>query len=843
MSAAESSNYPAEWETTALLKDGATVQVRPIRPVDREALARFHSRQSRESIYFRFFRYRPELSEQELSYFTEIDYEDRMAFVAILGDEIVAVARYEKDPKANEAEVAFFVDDEHHGRGLATLMLEYLAEAGRRIELDGFTATVLSENYRMLRVFRHAGFDVSTRFEDGSISVDLGLVKTAEVRDKIEDRDRLARVESVRRVFSPSAISVVGASRTPGTVGHEFVKSVVQSGFSGTVTAVNPNADETIAGAPAVRSISDVKEMDLVVLAIPATQVLDAAKDSIEEGARTLLVAAGGFRDGGEDGADLEAQLFSLVRRHGVRLVGPMSYGLINTDPERPLSCEFFPIHVESGGVALLSQSGPLGAALLGHLNDQNIGVSTFLSLGDRADLSPGDLLEFWAEDDRTRIGALYLENLGNPQKFVTTGRRVSRRKPVVSLRPTNPHLSVVAESAGLILVDGVSELLDQIKLLDSQPVPLGNRVGLVSNMASVSRLAEVGCHKAGLEVVASVAVPHTATSSEFESRVVQTAVDAGVDSIIVAISPTLRLPRAEVNKILIDVDQAVDKPVVAVNLTGLPAREGPPVYAFPDEAVRALGRYTAYGDWLAAADSPELSLGDSQAEALSTFVHGLLGIQDPTDMRLGSEPMSEFVGLAGVSITASKRARSVSEAIEAGNELGFPVAVKADWLQPRTPGQLGGTVLDVADVAALTDLLQSWRLDEGREVVVQPMTMPGRHLSVCFQQRPDQGSTMSVSLGGAAAAGMAPLFELALPATHAEIDALVTSVPGLRAGEADQLRWFVSQTARVATACKEISAWEMNPVLVSDTHAAAVEASVSLRSWPEDPLRNVRHL
>ncbi len=291
--------YPEQWETDALLKDGATVRVRPIRPDDSDRMERFHNRQSQESIYFRFFRFRPQLNEKELIRFTTVDYVERMAFIALIGDEMVAVSRYEGENSTdNSAEVAFFVDDAHHERGLATLMLEYLAQRARAQGITTFTATVLPENYRMLAVFKGAGFDVTSRFEDGAIAVTLGIGNPRAAQGAIDSRDQLSRSRAVERFFEPTSVAVVGAGRTPGSVGHELLRSIVEGGYQGRVVAINPHAKRKILGVETTASITDLEEpVELAIVAIPAESVVAAVEECIAAGVKALVIVSAGFTD------------------------------------------------------------------------------------------------------------------------------------------------------------------------------------------------------------------------------------------------------------------------------------------------------------------------------------------------------------------------------------------------------------------------------------------------------------------------------------------------------------------------------------------------------------------
>jgi succinyl-CoA synthetase alpha subunit/RimJ/RimL family protein N-acetyltransferase len=431
--------YPSRWEADVLLADGATVHVRPIRPDDADRLVAFHNRQSSESIYFRFFSPRPRLSERDVERFTHVDYDDRMAFVAILADQVIGVARYDREPDTSRAEVAFFTDDQHHGRGLATILLEYLAAAARERGITDFTAQTLPQNRKMLGVFKQAGFAVSTRFDEGVIDVRLGLEPTLEARAKIEERERRAESRSIERLLAPNSVAVIGAGRQRGGLGHEIVRNLVAGGFDGPVYPVNPTATH-VASMPTYSTVLDVPDpVDLAIIAVPASEVLEVVQRCVDKGVQGLVIISAGFAETGPDGAEEQRKVLELARRHGLRLIGPNCMGVINTAPRVSMRATFAPVQPEPGGVAFLSQSGTLGTAILETMGELGLAVSTFVSLGNKADVSANDLLQYWEQDERTDAVLLYMESFGNLRNFSRIARRVGRVKPIVTVTSGGP--------------------------------------------------------------------------------------------------------------------------------------------------------------------------------------------------------------------------------------------------------------------------------------------------------------------------------------------------------------------------------------------------------------------
>ncbi len=874
--------YPFEWETDVVVSDGATVRFRPIKPEDRAALVAFHSRQSAESIYFRYFRFRPELSDKELDYFTNVDYEKRMAFVAMVGDEIVAVARYESgDPEKNiprRPEVAFFVDDAHHGRGLATLLLEYLAAVARRKDLDGFTATVLAENYGMLRVFRKAGFEVSTKFADGVIVVTLGIELTREGAAAIDARDRRAQARSIARLLEPSSVAVIGASRSTTSVGHQLAQSVANAPFAGPAYAVNPAAAadgvQEIGGLPVVARLQDIEgDIDLAVVVAPADQLEVIVEECAAKGVKGLLIGTAGFSDSSPGGgAQRERQIVSLARGHGMRVIGPSSYGVINTDPAVNLRAVFAPVAVPGeGGVAVLSQSGPLGAAVLNEMSRFGLGISSFVAVGNRADVSTNDLLQYWAADDRTRVICLYQPNIGNPRNFSRIARYVSGIKPIISVEPQDPAMVELLTQSGVIVVGRVSELIEQAQVIVDQPMPQGNRVAIVSNASSAASLAAAACRREGLEVVVpsgvaggpaadavlvadadTLSVARGAGPETYEQVVVAAALSAEVDMVLLAIIPTITLTLEKLGQLLERVNRAVDKPMVATGLVdpSLLSVPGLPSFTFPEQAARVLGNSAKNARWRSLhrgtpieADASFLdlvedtigdALGDDDERLLTMTDKGLLRLLDALEL-----PVAPFISVV-----------DAQAAVAAAEKLGFPVVLKAGGLPNRKSGEAGGTALDLHTAEEVS---QSYaRMSETFEgdflpAVVQATAPTGSHLAVELNQDTLAGARLVIGIGGASARSIASVSTSILPTSESDLDRLLAEpwladlIPTPAAKFA--LRDLLARLAVVADATPDVASIRFNPVLLSNTDAVPVEARILLRRWPRDPLADVRHL
>lgn len=880
--------YPQEWETDVVLSDGSTASVRPIRADDTVLLNDFHLRQSQESVYFRFFRYRPELSDKELAYFTTIDYDKRMAFVALVGGELVAVARYETwnspaHPGKRIGEVAFFTDDAHHGKGLATLLLEFLAAAARRNGMDGFTATVLPANYNMLRVFRRAGFDVSTRFEDGAIEVDLGIDVTGEATAAIAARGRISQARSVQRIFEPGSVALVGASTRPGSVGNELARNLVNGGFVGHVAFVNQRATAgaELLGQALYSSILDVPGqpddegqeagIDLVIIAVPAASVRQVVADCVATGAGSLVIISAGFSESGPEGKRLEAEIVELARHNGMRLVGPNSFGLINTSPEVSLRSVYVAMSASPGAVGFLSQSGPLGAAVLEHFRATGVGISTFAAMGNRADVSANDLLQYWSEDDRTRVIALYLENFGNLRNFTAIAQHVSVQKPIVAVAPNDSELAEMLEQSGLILVDYVAEMAPQCQLVLDQPLPLGDRVAIISNAASVARLSAAACRKAGLEPIVPSSVSQTevagavligdldsmrltsgSSTAMYEQVVVAAAVCEEVDSILLALVPTLDMSIEQLGKLFHQVNRSVAKPIVATGLIDpeLLAAPGLPVFTFPEEAARAMGRMASHARWRAQRHGKSLEADQTQVAAVAQALEKALDGKTERDLGLLDADLQIVLDALDIPLARCAHAKTSADAALCAADIGYPVVLKAGGMQQRTAGERGGVALDLQDASDVTSAFERMERaigDDFLPAIVQKAVPTGTHLRVALHQSSGHGARLLLGIGGSSAERLPPQVRIVLPTSETALDGVLTqpwiveAVPSSPARFA--IRDVLMRLARVADATPDVAALVCNPVLVCGDEVAIVDVEVELRPWPKDPLAEVRHL
>ncbi len=615
----------AGWAADVALRDGGAAHLRPITPADADALQSFHVAQSRRSTYLRFFSEMPRLSVADLERFTTVDHRQRVAFVVEVGGAIIGVGRYE-GLGGGVAEVAFNVADAHQGRGIGSVLLEHLAAAAREHEVMVFRAHLLEQNHRMLDVFEAAGYAVTSRSEDGLVALEVDLRTTSASLATARARETSAEGASMRALLAPRAIAVVGAGRDGSGIGAALLRHLVDGGFTGEVTVVHPGA-RRVGGLLAVATLADVPTTpDLVVVAVPADAVPHVVAQCAGLGVRALLLVSGGFAEVGDDGAAAQRELVATARAGGMRVLGPNSFGALNTDPAVRLNASLSPRSPEPGPIGLFSQSGALGVAVLDAARRRRLGVSTFVSAGNRADVSGNDALQYWASDPATSVVGMYLESLGNPRKFSRVARSLASVKPVVVVKSATSPWSVPAgqavrassapqaafaallRQAGVIRVETLHQLFDVSALLAHQPLPAGPRLAVVGNSEALAVLAAQAALGAGLQVVPPRTLTAEAGSEEMTAAMHEALDDPGVDLVLACFVPPLAHVGTPIARVVAAAAGAGRKTVAACLLGApgvvgggdgsMPGTRALPAYPTPEDAVTALAAAVRYAAW-----------------------------------------------------------------------------------------------------------------------------------------------------------------------------------------------------------------------------------------------------
>ena len=831
------------WSSDVVLGDGETVHIRPIEPSDAPALAAFHDAQPADNTYRRYFSPKPHLSDRDLQHFTDVDMVDRVGLVVEDRSALVGWASYERWKGRDDADAAFQVDDAHQGRGIATLLLEHLAAIARVNGITRFTAEVLADNRPMLAVFAKAGWPIERRFESGVVDLDWPLDDTTEFLDSVERREQRADSRAVARLLMPRTIAVIGASDRPGSVGAAAWHNVVR-GARGPVYAVNP-AHERIGDHDSHPSITAVPDdIHLAVVVVPPAALETTIDECIAARVRGAVVITS------IEGTTIDvAPIVARARRHGLRIIGPGSMGVAASRPEVGLHAALVPVRLPPGRIAISMQSGSLGASLLAHADQLGVGLSWFVSLGDRSDISGNDLLQFWSDDETTSVVAMYTETFGNPRKFVRIARRVSRTRPIVAVRTgaaaIGPTGSALYEQAGLIEVPTVAALLDTARVLSTQPLPAGPNVTIVGNSRSPMALATAALDAAGLTSCPSpAALGISSSAADFAAAVRAALNDDETDAILVVHAPPLaadiEAPAAE----LADVAAGATKPIVAVLLGAPDGALGPgsdvPVFAFPEPAAAVLGRAYAYRRWLESeAASDPAPVADIDRPRAAAIVAAAVAAGQP---RLDVADTLTLLGCYGIAVPPTAQV-AAAEAVRAADDVGFPVAVKA------ARRRLGGSVeagvaldlTDAADVADSVDTMSRALGDDAAEVIVQHMVTPGLNLRVVGTVDDPTGALVAVGLGGrdadlvtGEATRLAPLSALAAAGLVARSRAgPVLDAQGI---PPDGVEDVLVRAAQLLADHPAIVHLDLNPVLVSARHVWVTDAIVDVAARAADP-------
>jgi acyl-CoA synthetase (NDP forming)/RimJ/RimL family protein N-acetyltransferase len=778
--------YPAHWEADVVLRDGRTAHMRPIAPEDAEGLVEFYAEVSDQSKYFRFFAPMPQLSEKDVRRFTHVDHRARVAFVLTVAEKITAIASYELI-EPGEAEVAFLVQDAHQGRGMGQLLLEHLAQAARENGVHRFVAEVLPENQRMLQVFHEAGYQVTGGWDEGTMHLEFNIDPTDTALGVMAAREHRAEAASIDAFLSARSVAVIGASRRSDTIGAALVRNLVLGDYAGRVYVVNPAAD-AVAGMPSYARVGDIPgDVEIAIVAVPAEAVQDVVLDCAAKGVHGLIVISSGFAETGEEGRQRQRRLVGLARSYGLRLIGPNALGVINTAVDISLNASLSPVMPPRGRAGFFCQSGALGSAILEKVRGRGLGISTFVSAGNRADVSGNDLLQYWEEDESTEVVLLYLESIGNPRKFSRIARRVSRSKPVIAVRSGRttqgvpmghavrsieaPQAAVDAmfRQAGVIQVDTLDEMFDVAQLLAHQPLPGGSRVAVVGNSDALGLLAADAAAASGLSVTRSVALGAEATAEDFEDALDAVIDDTEVDGVVAIYIPPLNAGGAEVANALAAVAEQSDKPMVSSflgregvpellrvpDLAGSTAGRGSvPSYPAVEQAVRALARVVDYASWLdrQPEEGDEVLTGLDHDAATRMLVDVL--VETPEGRDLTYVECQRLLGHYGIDLWDRIPVTTADEAVAAAEQLGWDVVLKATAEPLRQRPDLAHVWRNIEDADEmrhahhqLSGIITSV---EDAGYVVQKTAPPGVPVRIDGLEDPLFGPAVSFSISGA---------------------------------------------------------------------------------------------
>lgn len=888
-----SKGYPAEREADAVLRDGSTVHLRPVRPDDEAALRDFFDTLDPRSRAFRFFSGAADVG-QAAEMMSNVDYRGRYGLIASrgAGQRPVGHGVY-LELRDGRAEVAFAVAAEMQGHGLGTILLAHLAEVAEENGIATFAAEVMPQNHRMIEMFRRSGFPVEIDASAEGLHVEFPTSLSPAAIERFEDRDRLAAKAAVGAFLEPRSIAVVGASRRRGTVGGEVLHNLIESGFEGPIFPVNPSAD-TVQSLPAFPSVSEIPgELDLAVLAVKAAGIAAVARECAAKGARGLVVLSAGFSEVGGEGTARERELLAICREAGIRLIGPNCLGILSTAPQSGFNVSFAPTAPPAGNVGFATQSGALGLALIDFAASRSLGVSSFASIGNRADVTATDLLEYWEDDERTRLALLYIESFTNPRRFARVTRRLGRQKPVVVVksgrsaagaRAASSHTGALLatsdrttdalfEQSGVIRAETLAEMLDVASLLSGQPLPAGPRVGILTNAGGPAIMCADTCEAVGLEVPplpdevqerlrgflaaeASAANPvdmiATATAEQYRQSIGELSRWEGIDALIVIFIRPLSVEAAD---IAAGVQSAVAEmkrkiPVQAVFMSpadhaALAGSAELPVHLYPEDAARALGKVVRYVRWRERPEPPVPSFTDIRGDEAAAILAEALAEEREW---LGAEECARLLDCYGIAMPESLSAVGPEAAGEAAERLGGRVALKAHGPQILHKTELGAVrtglegAEEVARAAAEMDEALSRAGVERQSFLVQRMASEGVELLVGVATDPVFGPVVACGAGGTAVELLGDVSVRVCPLGAGDAAEMVRSLAiypmlggfrGMAPVDLPALEAVVLRVGALADSHREIVELDLNPVIATADGAFAVDARVRIAAPP----------
>ncbi|HYT53146.1 MAG TPA: GNAT family N-acetyltransferase [Verrucomicrobiae bacterium] len=826
-----------------ILRDGTTATIQVTKFEDQEAMTKFFASLSDESKSRRFFSLVPP-PRKLIDFFCDSSNPRKQLTLIVTRlserrPRVIATGTYVALDETT-AEVAMAVDDNFQGKGIGTLLLERLALLAVANGIVRFRATTRVENRPMLDVFRNSGFECHTHLDEQYVEVDFSVVPTQSSVARWEMRDRISTAASLRPFFHPRSVAVVGASRSPNNIGTRIFNAILGAGFKGSVYPVNPKAD-VVASLKAYPSLRELPQApDLVVVAVPANTVNAVIDDCAARGVRAVIVITAGFAEIGAEGRDQQKELLGKIRGYGMRMVGPNCLGLLNTDPSVRLNASFAPDFPAAGNVAFCSQSGALGLAVIALAHERELGLSSFVSVGNKADISGNDLLQYWEEDDRTNVILLYLESFGNPRRFARIAKRISRHKPIVAVkagrtgagrRAAGSHTAALAaddvavdalfHQTGVIRADTLGEMFDLAVALSSQSLPKGRRVAVLTNAGGLGILCADACEANGLAVqelndetkrrlreflpaAASVGNPvdmiASASAEDFCQAVDILLRAEEVDALIVLTIHVGLVDLAAIRRQIYSAVRAARgkggdiKPVLTCIMDGAKvpktvasSGEVVPNYAFPEDAARVLGKLARYAEWR---DRPEgiiLDFDDIRPqEARAICEHAC---RERGASWLSGEETRKVLSTFALPVPAGGICPSADEAAKLAAQIGFPVALK---LASRTivhKTEFGGVRLNLGSEAAVHQafleiqqrVAQDNKLEEMDGVLIQPMISDGVEVMVGMTLDPLFGPLIGFGLGGIHVEILKDVCFRVAPITDRDAAEMVRSIKGYR--------------------------------------------------------------
>jgi acetyl coenzyme A synthetase (ADP forming)-like protein len=884
-----------------VLRDGSTVRIRAMQPSDDQVLLALFESLSEDSRWLRFLSVASGAA-LAVEAKRETNLDRTVGLLAFSGSEerVVGHAFYAGIDESR-AEVAFTIADDFQRRGLGTLLLCQLADIAAANGVESFEAEVAAANQAMLNVFRESGFPIEMGATAGQLHVSFPTSFTKEAVERFERRESTAAVNALKLFFNPRSVAVIGASRRRGSIGGEIFHNLIGYGFEGPVYPVNPTA-AVIQSVPAYKSVEDIPgPVDLAVIVVPAEHVLATAESCGRKGVKALVVISAGFSETGTHGQEDQIRLVQICRASGMRLIGPNCMGIINTDPEVHLDATFAPGVPPAGRVGFSSQSGALGLAIIQHANSLGLGISTFVSVGNKADISGNDLLRYWETDPNTDVILLYLESFGNPKKFSQIARRVGRRKPIVVVksgrsaagaRATSSHtgaliaasdvtVNALFRQAGVIRTDTLEELFDVASLLVNQPLPKGNRVGIITNAGGPGILCADACEARGLEVSILNDATHkalreflpagagvgnpidmiaSAPAEHYRRTLELVAADDNVDSLIAIFTPPLVTRAEDVGREIVAAIKSahIQKPVLSVFLSAEAAPEilheaHIPSYRFPETAAIALARAARYGRWRARPENTPAIFKDIRRDDAAALIAAAL---ERGNGWLTAAETATLLSYYGLPLIEQRIVDTPDAAGRVAELFDSRIALKAVGPGLLHKTDAGAVRLNLDGPAAVRQAATEMRdqlVAQGHapdSFVVQRMADPGVEMLVGVVHDPQFGPVVACGAGGVQVELLRDVSVRLTPLAREDAAEMVRSLKtfpllnGFRGSakcDVAALEEGLLRLSAIVEDLPQIAELDCNPFVVYEDGAVILDARVRVEAVEPKPLLGVR--
>jgi acetate---CoA ligase (ADP-forming) len=889
--------FPEHLASDVVLRDGSTVRIRPARPSDETRVEDYLIGLSPETRRLRFWSQAIDVRGLARS-IVDLDYVNHLTLLVLQGGDegrMIGGAQYIREDGSGRAEVSFSVTDDFQGRGIGSILIGQLAQEAARNGITIFVAEVLPENHQMINVFRKSGFNVSIRATPGSIDVEFPVVLTPEAVEHFRERETEAAVNAMHTFLAPDSVAVIGASRDSSTIGGQLFHNLLTTEFHGPVYPVNPKSP-VVHGVVAYPSIAEVPgDVDVAFIVVPAALVPEVTRGCGEKGVRGLVIISSGFSEVGGEGPARQQELIDLCRAYGMRIIGPNCMGIVNTNVEVRLNGTFATVYPPAGNVGFLSQSGALGLAVMQYATELGLGLSTFVSIGNKADISGNDLVAYWDQDPNTDVILLYLESFGDPRRFARLAREVGRRKPIVAVksgrsaagaRAAASHtgallaasditVDALFRQAGVIRTDTLEEMFDVATILANQLPPKGDRIAIVTNAGGLGILCADTCEANGLRVSelsepttaelrsflppeASVGNPvdmiASASGEDYRRAIVTVANDPGVDAMIVIYIPPQATKAAEIGRAITDAIGAVGGriPVATtwMSTKGLPeqlheAGTRIPSFAFPEQAAIAMAHACHYGRWRARPEGEIPRFHDVRSDEAFAIIADALGRGDGG--WLTAEELERLFDCYGIRTARSERATTPEQAGEAAARLGRRVALKAFGPDVVHKTEVGAVRLGLEGASATTEAARAM----GARIAAEGLTLDGFVVQEMIEEEavemlvgvahdPLFGPVVACSAGGTAVELVHDVAVRVTPITDQDADEMVRSLrtfpllEGFRGSptvDVSALEDVILRVGAMVDNHHAIAEMDCNPVMVLSRGALVVDARVRVET------------